>query len=94
MNFFEDLDFDTYIEYISHDYFYAGNIEIILTAQIYQIKMQIYIIENNKNYYYKKIAGIGAEFITNKIYVLITNDDHYSLLVTSGNNNNSELEKN
>ena len=40
----EDLDFDTYIEYISHDYFYARNIEIILTAQTYQINIQIYII--------------------------------------------------
>ena len=30
--FLEDLDFDTYIEYISHDYLYAGNIEKILTA--------------------------------------------------------------
>ena len=45
-----------------------------------------YIIENNKNYYNKRIADIGAEFNTNKIYVLFTNDNHYSLLIPSKHN--------
>ena len=35
----EHLDFDTYCEYVSHNYFYAGNIEILLSSQIFQINI-------------------------------------------------------
>ena len=39
----EQLDFDTYCQYVSHNYIYAGNIEILLSSQIFQINIQIYI---------------------------------------------------
>ena len=39
----EHLDFDTYCEYVSHNYFYVGNIEILLSSQIFKINIQIYI---------------------------------------------------
>ena len=87
----ENYNFDEYIEHIASNYFYLGNIEILLTSQIYKLHIKNYKIENSMHYYYKQIAETGVEFSPNVLKVLFTNNNHYSLLVPADNNPNYNL---
>ena len=76
----ENNDFDEYIEQISKNYFYSGNIEILISSQLYNLHIKLFIIENTKYFFFKKIAEIGEEYSANDMHVLFTNNIHYFFL--------------
>ena len=77
------MKLDYYIEKIKKNQFYAGDIELSLSAIIFNLNISIYKLESEESTQYKHYTNIWNNVDdknNDNIVVLFSGNNHYSLL--------------